>query len=206
MTWIHKPNDIRNNHIPKILCLNADGVAQDWITYEEYANYKLNDKIVWSLGKIVYTLKGGINAKTQQQSTLEMESIIAIKNDTGKKRKIKSPPLTNNALFNRDGHRCAYCNGVYSRNKLTRDHIIPLSKGGLDVFENTITACFKCNQKKGDKFIEECGMTLLFKPYHPSYYENLIIKNRQLTKEQFDFLIVGVSKHSRVFEEFHDYL
>lgn len=35
---------------------------------------------------------------------------------------------------------------------LTKDHIIPKSKGGKDVLSNYQTMCAPCNQKKGDNF------------------------------------------------------
>lgn len=44
--------------------------------------------------------------------------------------------------------RCAICN---KRKKLTRDHIIPLIKGGSDLIENIQPLCFMCNSKKGSK-------------------------------------------------------
>lgn len=34
---------------------------------------------------------------------------------------------------------------------MTKDHIIPRSKGGRDVLENYQTMCIKCNEKKGNR-------------------------------------------------------
>ena len=56
--------------------------------------------------------------------------------------------LTNENLFLRDGYKCVYC-GKESENGLTRDHVIPSSKGGKDVWENVVTACEPCNLMKG---------------------------------------------------------
>jgi len=41
--------------------------------------------------------------------------------------------------------RCAYC-GV--ARKLTRDHDVPLSRGGTDDIANILPACMPCNRKK----------------------------------------------------------
>lgn len=43
---------------------------------------------------------------------------------------------------------CAYC-GV--KEALTRDHFIPLSKGGGFTRENIVPACISCNSSKGDR-------------------------------------------------------
>lgn len=47
------------------------------------------------------------------------------------------------------GNRCAYCHkrGV----KLTKDHVIPVSKGGSDNIKNIVPACASCNSRKGNK-------------------------------------------------------
>lgn len=44
-------------------------------------------------------------------------------------------------------HRCAYC-GKRCKDKLTQDHITPLSKGGNHTLSNIIGACHNCNSKK----------------------------------------------------------
>lgn len=45
---------------------------------------------------------------------------------------------------------CIYCG---SRENLTFDHIIPLSRGGPDITSNLVLACRKCNSSKRDKDI-----------------------------------------------------
>ncbi len=47
---------------------------------------------------------------------------------------------------------CEYCG---SKEDLSWDHIIPKSKGGLDVAENHLLACRRCNSSKGSKGIYE---------------------------------------------------
>lgn len=44
------------------------------------------------------------------------------------------------------GYRCAYC-GVKDP-KLTRDHVVPISKGGPHVLGNIVPSCRPCNLKK----------------------------------------------------------
>lgn len=46
------------------------------------------------------------------------------------------------------GHSCAYCGG---QDQLTKDHDIPLSRGGDHTFANVVPACLSCNSKKHTK-------------------------------------------------------
>ena len=56
-------------------------------------------------------------------------------------------------LLTRYKHRCANCG---EKTKLTRDHIIPLSKGGHDGIENIQPFCKPCNSKKRDRIWQLC--------------------------------------------------
>lgn len=53
------------------------------------------------------------------------------------------------ALF---GNRCAYCG---QRKSLTRDHDIPLSRGGTDDIMNILPACKSCNSRKRNRTAAE---------------------------------------------------
>jgi 5-methylcytosine-specific restriction endonuclease McrA len=75
--------------------------------------------------------------------------------------------LTRKNLYLRDNHTCAYCGKKLKSIELNIDHIIPRSKGGKHVWENVVCSCYKCNTKKDDMLLEECGMKLLKKPYTP---------------------------------------
>ena len=70
-------------------------------------------------------------------------------------------------VLRRDEHRCQYC-GKKSL-ELTIDHILPRSRGGADSWENLITACIRCNNRKGNRTPEEAGMPLLSKPKKPNH-------------------------------------
>lgn len=48
------------------------------------------------------------------------------------------------------GNRCANC---HRRKKLTKDHIIPVSKGGTDHIKNIQPLCQSCNSSKSTKII-----------------------------------------------------
>ena len=75
--------------------------------------------------------------------------------------------LSRKNILRRDGYKCQYCNK--SETALTIDHIVPKSKGGDDSWENLVTACISCNNKKGDRSPEDANMTLRKKPTKPSH-------------------------------------
>ena len=74
--------------------------------------------------------------------------------------------LSRKNILRRDNHKCQYCGSTVN---LTVDHIIPKSKGGEDIWENLVTACIKCNNKKGDRTPEDAKMVLKVSPKKPSH-------------------------------------
>lgn len=95
--------------------------------------------------------------------------------------------VTNTFLFARDGYRCQYCNRHRSqlrgREFLTRDHVTPLSLGGNNGWQNVVTACSACNNRKGSHLPEHVGMHPLHPPHEPNYVE-LVWAVRKITSAQ----------------------
>jgi 5-methylcytosine-specific restriction endonuclease McrA len=48
--------------------------------------------------------------------------------------------------------KCLYCN---SKEKITVDHVVPVSRGGTHSIGNLVPACLSCNTSKGAKTITE---------------------------------------------------
>lgn len=89
----------------------------------------------------------------------------------------KKVVLTRKNILRRDLYRCGYCGRGDLR--LTIDHIIPKARGGYDSWDNLISACTICNNKKGDRTPEEADMALLtraFKPSHIMFIKNVVGK------------------------------
>jgi len=81
--------------------------------------------------------------------------------------------VTNTILFARDQYTCQYCgrhkSELRKKERLTREHVKPVSRGGPDVWENVTTACSTCNHKKGNKLPFEVKMYPKTTPFEPRY-------------------------------------
>lgn len=122
---------------------------------------------------------------------MKVPSVIVWKTYVHSKRKVytKTAQLTQRNLFTRDNNQCQYC-GRYSSEfdhseRLTRDHVYPRAKGGRDVWENVITSCSTCNNKKADFTLDQCDMELLRQPHVPTIFE--IMAKTKLMKDFKDF-------------------
>lgn len=186
--------------LPLVLQLDVAGNPLRWVTYEDSAYYYAKDLIAWQMGEVDFTLHGGTNAHTGRQSTLTMNTIIAVRGKMSDKQSVASlrVPLSNRTLFRRDRNVCAYCGDEFTNHDLTRDHILPSSKGGPNTWMNCVTACSNCNKDKDDRTPEEAGMHLLYVPYEPNRAEFLILQNRKILVDQMEFLLARVPKQSRL--------
>lgn len=99
--------------------------------------------------------------------------------------------VTNTFLFARDGYRCQYCarssHELRPRESLTRDHVVPMSRGGLNTWTNVVTACSSCNTRKANHLLEEVGLHLLHKPVEP-HFVHLAWAVRRLTPTQAHYI------------------
>ena len=54
--------------------------------------------------------------------------------------------------------RCTYC--LTTQGIIEVEHIVPLSRGGKDMWSNVTLACADCNDRKGSRTPNEAGMTI----------------------------------------------
>ena len=76
---------------------------------------------------------------------------IDIVNDEELRReKEKARNLRRTHWWNRKVQRgvCHYCHSDVGRERLTMDHVVPLSRGGKSKKGNIVPACKECNNKK----------------------------------------------------------
>lgn len=48
--------------------------------------------------------------------------------------------------------RCHYCRCLLTKESRSKDHVVPLSRGGIDRGWNKVTSCLDCNQRKGSRW------------------------------------------------------
>ena len=197
----------------QVLTLDKSWVPHSWISKNDAITLEAKGLVLDHLGEELITYRGGENAHTHQQSELVTTSIIVI--DGVANRRYKTSALTNLALFQRDRYVCAYCGGLFAGHELTRDHIMPVSKGGVDTWMNVVTACKACNNMKGDllpgqalphKQLSPQGtrtMDPLYVPYVPCRAEAMIMRNRSIKADQMAFLLERINDKdkSRLYRE-----
>jgi 5-methylcytosine-specific restriction endonuclease McrA len=99
--------------------------------------------------------------------------------------------VTNTFLFARDEYTCQYCgrhkSELKGRQFLTRDHVLPVSRGGGNSWENVVTSCSGCNNRKGGRLPAEAGLRLRCKPGEPNYV-HLVWVVRRVTDAQARYI------------------
>ena len=181
-----------------VLQLDVSGRPQAWISSREAAVLYASDAVAWTLGDAFHVMRGGLQRSTGVQSRIELHPIVAVRGAIPSRAWRQVPTLSNNKLFARDRGFCAYCGGRFHSDELTREHIVPVSRGGTDTWMNCITACRGCNGRKGNRLPEEARMSLLYLPYVPSLHEDMILRGRRIVADQMDFLLASVPRSSRL--------
>ena len=191
----------------RILRLDKAGVPVSWLTRQETATMLVKGQVLWDLGSIVMEMRGGYN-RQGVRSVLKLPSIVACDGKVHKVHKSRpgrsgqksgfQPPLENRFLFRRDQNLCLYCGGQFGVADLSRDHIVPLSRGGTDSWTNVVTSCRRCNNRKADRRPEEADMQLLAVPFAPNQYEFLYLSNHNVLADQMQFLSARFSRHIKL--------
>ena len=182
----------------KVLKLSSGGVPQSWITLQEAVTHYAAGDVRWEAGSLVASFRGGHNAVTGKQSQIDIASIIGTRGKPNVNPFAMRMALTNPKLFRRDRHVCAYCGEWFDETLLTREHVVPVSQKGPDVWTNVVSACRSCNPRKAGRTPEQADMPLLYTPYTPSLWEDFILRNRRILADQMEFLMAHVPKSSRL--------
>ena len=182
----------------EVLQLDVSGRPQAWISSREAAVIYATGGVGWTLGEPFCVLRGGWQRRTGVQSRIEVHQIVAVKGSVPSRAWRHTPALSNPKLFARDRRVCAYCGGLFAAEDLTREHIVPVSRGGHDSWMNCITACRPCNGHKADRLPQEAHLSLHYLPYVPSLHEDMILRGRRILADQMEFLLASVPRSSRL--------
>lgn len=96
-------------------------------------------------------------------AVLRLLTYIPIKN---KKHIVR---FSRSNIFIRDNHTCQYCGVKFGKSHLTLDHVIPIVQGGKKCWENIVTACKPCNQRKGGRTPQQAHLSIIRKPRRPTW-------------------------------------
>lgn len=182
-----------------VLRTDTSGMPLEWVDYQEAARLYHLEQVAYTCGTPLFTLRGGINAQTGRRSLLLVHSIIATYGKGFGDRGLDLdyvPPLNNRALFKRDAYLCMYCGTRFGHGDLSRDHVTPLSQGGLDLWKNVVTACKRCNNHKAGRTPEQAGMQLLAIPFTPTHAEYVYLQGRRILADQVEFLLAHFPRKS----------
>lgn len=113
----------------------------------------------------------------------------------------KKVKFNEDSLFGRDNYTCAYCGKKFNSSKLSVDHIHPKKLKGTNTWGNCITACKKCNGRKGHKTLNELGVNLKFHPIIPENTLEFSIFTMNLKDEWLDYLPRTISNYARFLKE-----
>ena len=100
-------------------------------------------------------------------------------------------PLTRRLVYARDEYTCQYCGTRPGASQLTLDHVLPKSRGGQKTWENIVTACKQCNQRKGNRTPAEARMRLRRPPYRPRYVALVWLKTPSHRNSVWEKYITG---------------
>ena len=101
----------------------------------------------------------------------------------------KRASLSRRNIMIRDDHACQYCGT--KKGEMTVDHIIPKSQKGKNTWENLVTACLKCNNKKNNRTPKEANMHLIAIPTAPGYVATMYIYIRKIRDEWKPYMFMN---------------
>ena len=167
-----------------------DMVSFNYQTLKLDATYRPID-IICGIEALVMCLIGKARAIESYEAqisspnkTFKIPSVIVLQRVV--KYRLTTPTCSRKGVFQRDQNICQYCSKKFTDKELTLDHMLPKSRGGQNTWENLVSACKKCNQKKGDRTPIESNMIPINKPKAPK--NNLVKITPYLRKIWKDYL------------------
>jgi 5-methylcytosine-specific restriction endonuclease McrA len=160
----------------KVLVLNS--------TYEPINVCSTRRAVLLLLKQKAETVEASSGVIRSEKESLAVPMVIRLRSYV-RLPKTTNRRLSRRAILARDGFRCQYCG---STRRLTIDHVVPRSRGGLDSWENVVTSCAPCNVRKGACLPAEVGMSPSRKPRPPLPGDFVLASNRVLPEAWLPYL------------------
>lgn len=130
--------------------------------------------------------------------TFKLPSILRLLKLVKVRRTSREVRFSRANIYQRDRYTCQYCGVKYPAEELTFDHVIPQVQGGQATWENIVTACLACNNKKGGRTPHEAKMRLIRAPHKPRWMPvvtlSLGIRNAPLSWRDYLYWNIELNK------------
>jgi 5-methylcytosine-specific restriction endonuclease McrA len=131
-------------------------------TYEPLGTLNVARAVVMTLRDSVFVEEwDGERVLRSASAEFRVPSVIRRRTYINIRRRREQSSMKRLRIYTRDKFRCQYCGAKKTASELTLDHILPRSRGGDNSPINVVTACLKCNNRKGDRTPDEARMPLL---------------------------------------------
>jgi 5-methylcytosine-specific restriction endonuclease McrA len=131
-------------------------------TYEPLCVVPLRRAVVLVLAEKAVVVEAGSDVMRSARTSIQVPTVVRLSHYVRVPYR-REVPLTRRAVLDRDDHLCGYC-GLRAD---TIDHVRPRSRGGAHVWTNVVSACARCNHRKGDRLLTELGWHLAVVPVQP---------------------------------------
>jgi 5-methylcytosine-specific restriction endonuclease McrA len=116
-------------------------------------------------------------------------------------KKKKTQRTTQYRIVTKRSKLCRYCQRLFNEKaaptdplKKTKDHVVPLSKGGHDKKENRVYCCYECNRWKNNHSLE-VWLKLVKRS------RSLLTKARSYTAKELNLIIQNIQSVLREIEK-----
>ena len=159
----------------RTLVIDAQAQPVKIINWQKAVCYVISERAIVLQEYENFTVRS-VNFKMKVPRVLQVNNVA--------KKKVYAVHLSKINIHKRDNFLCAYCGEHFKKDALTIDHIIPICQGGVKKsWDNLISACHPCNNKKGGLTPAQANMPLLFNPLTPKWSPK---KNFHLNNEELE--------------------
>lgn len=119
--------------------------------------------------------------------SMRAPAVVLFKNSKSNKYIKNSVRFSRKNVWLRDEGMCQYCERHIPYASFTLDHVIPKTAGGKTTWDNVVTSCYTCNQKKANKHLKDTGFVLRTTPKRPNKLPHI----HEITSGRFgiDFIV-----------------